>query len=228
VVDDTKKLTIYLRLQITKPKTPTQFEEILLFGPVSIKEEMLISYPHQRKTFSFHIGPTSFFQPNTLMAEKLFSLAILHLPKKKYDLVYDLYCGSGSIGMIFSQMAQEVIGIELNEEAVKDGQKNIEANHIQNCKIMQGDVGKILLSMPKKYPDLVIVDPPRAGLDPLALHQIKILRPKVLLYISCNPYTQKENIEELIKEGYQLQILQPVDQFPHTPHMENIAVMTLV
>jgi 23S rRNA (uracil1939-C5)-methyltransferase len=181
----------------------------------------------QQGKLSFKISPISFFQPNTLSAEKLYDTALAMLPTS--DTVFDLYCGTGTLGMAASRHAKQVIGIELSPEAVLDAEQNLERNGIKNMTIHQGDVGKVithLMSQPNFVrPDAVIVDPPRAGLDPLALHHLKVLMPKAIVYISCNPLTQAENVAELIQAGYQLKRLQPLDQFPHTYHIENIALL---
>ncbi|HEY4254771.1 MAG TPA: methyltransferase domain-containing protein, partial [Chlamydiales bacterium] len=119
--------------------------------------------------------------------------------------------------------AQETVGVELSPEAVLDAEENCLRNQIANCRFIQGDVGQVLASLEK--PDAVIVDPPRSGLGPEAIGHLKRLLPKAILYISCNPLTQAENVKELLQAGYRLDALQPVDQFPHTYHIENIALL---
>ncbi len=218
-------ISLFLRVHQTKKGRPTQFYEMLLSGPDHIVEELHL----QGGKLSFKISPSSFFQPNTLQAERLYDTALGLLAPFKPSLVYDLYCGTGTLAMAASRTADSVIGIELSPEAVLDAKENLKRNGITNCTFIQGDVGKILTELrashPSRQPDAVIVDPPRAGLDPLALEHIKALRPKVILYVSCNPLTQAENIHELAKEGYKIEVLQPVDQFPHTYHIENIALL---
>jgi len=218
-------ISLFLRVHQTKKGRPTQFYEMLLSGPDHIVEELHL----QGGKLSFKISPSSFFQPNTLQAERLYDTALGLLAPFKPSLVYDLYCGTGTLGMAASRTAASVIGIELSPEAVLDAKENLQRNGITNCTFIQGDVGKTLTqlqaSQDSRRPDAVIVDPPRAGLDPLALEHVKALRPKVLLYVSCNPLTQAENIRELGKVGYIIEALQPVDQFPHTYHIENIALL---
>lgn len=219
------EISIFLRIHQTKKGRPTQFYEMHLAGPDHIVEELHL----QEGPLSFKISPISFFQPNTLSAEKLYDTALSMLPA--CSTVYDLYCGTGTLGMAASKRAKRVIGIELSPEAVIDAEENLVRNQISNMVVHQGDVGKVitrLMSEPEFVrPDAVIVDPPRAGLDPLALHLLKSLQPKVILYVSCNPLTQAENVAELLKVGYQLKRLQPLDQFPHTYHIENIALLEL-
>lgn len=215
--------SIFLRIHQIKKGKPTHFYEMHLSGPDHIVEELHL----KNGPLSFKISPISFFQPNTLAAETLYNTALSMLPECR--LVYDLYCGTGSLGMSASFKAERVIGIELSPEAVIDAEENIKRNQISNMNVIQGDVGKVITRLMGESsfsrPDAVIVDPPRAGLDALALHHLKSLLPKIIVYISCNPLTQAENVSELIRAGYLLKRLQPIDQFPHTYHIENIALL---
>jgi 23S rRNA (uracil1939-C5)-methyltransferase len=217
--------SLFLRIHQTKKGKPTQFFEMHLAGPDHIVEELHL----QGGKLDFKISPASFFQPNTLQAEKLYDTALHLLAPLKPQRIFDLYCGTGTLGMAASRAAKEVIGIELSPEAVLDAQENAQKNNLQNCTFLQGDVGKVLtrlLAQPGFIrPDAVIVDPPRAGLDSLAIAHLLFLKPKAILYVSCNPLTQAENIRELMKAGYRIEVLQPVDQFPHTYHIENIALL---
>lgn len=216
-------ISIFLRIHQTRKGKPTQFYEMHLSGPDHIVEELHL----KDGLLSFKISPISFFQPNTLSAETLYNTAIAMLPE--CSVVYDLYCGTGTLGMIAARRAHRVIGIELSPEAVIDAEANLLRNNIGNMTLHQGDVGKVITSLMAQpnfvRPDAVIVDPPRAGLDPLALHHLKTLLPPTIVYISCNPLTQAENILELQKVSYRLKRLQPLDQFPHTYHIENIALL---
>ncbi len=213
-------VSVFLRIHQAKKGRPTKFYEMHLHGPDHIVEELHL----EMARLSFKISPSSFFQPNTIAAEKLYNTALSMIDQA--DVVYDLYSGTGTLGMAASQKAKQVIGIELSPEAVIDAEENILRNQIQNMKMIQGDVGKVLTKLlDEKIPDVVILDPPRAGLDSLALHHLKTLQPKKIIYISCNPITQAENVSELMKVGYQLKRLQPIDQFPHTYHIENIALL---
>lgn len=219
-----EEISLFLRVHQTKKGTPTQFYEMHLAGPDHIVEELQVA----GTKLSFKISPSSFFQPNTVQAEKLYNAAMALIEPLQPQIVYDLYCGTGTLGMAASRFAKQVIGIELSPESVLDAEENLERNAIHNCTFYQGDVGKVLTRLAAKSPlraDVVIVDPPRAGLDPLALHHLKNLMPSAILYISCNPLTQAENIEELVQYGYRVAALQPVDQFPHTQHIENIALL---
>jgi 23S rRNA (uracil1939-C5)-methyltransferase len=213
------KMSIFLRVQQAIAGSPTQFFEMHLSGPDHICEQLQI----QQRTLTFKISPTSFFQPNTEQAEVLYNKALEIAGLTPYATVYDLYCGTATIGMAFALQAEKVIGIELNPHAIFDAKVNAEVNQISNIELHCGDVGKVLSQAAVLGPDLAIVDPPRAGLDPLALEALKRLQPKQILYISCNPKTQALNIAEL--PGYKILIVQPVDQFPHALHIENIVLL---
>jgi len=215
-------VSIFLQVhQVCKGK-PTQFYEMLLAGPDHITERLEIELEKEIYPLEFKISPTSFFQPNTLQAQKLYSLGLAGLSLKG-KRVFDLYCGAATLGISAALVAKEVVGIELNPYAVFDARWNVEANKVENVRIEKGDVGE-LLSKIQEAPDVVIVDPPRIGLDAKALKHLVELSPEEILYISCNPKSQRENAEELIKAGYRLKMIQPVDQFPHTYHIENICV----
>ena len=217
------RVSLFLRIHQTKKGRPTQFFEMLLSGPDHIVEELHLA----TGKLSFKISPISFFQPNTLQAEKLYDTVLRLLEPLQPAVVFDLYCGTGTLAMAASRFAKQVIGIELSPEAVLDAQENLKRNQIANCTFYQGDVGKVLAEKKFARPDAVIVDPPRAGLDPLAIEHLKSLSPKAIVYVSCNPTTQAQNIQELIRYGYRLALVQPLDQFPHTYHIENIALLLL-
>ncbi len=216
-------ISIFLRIHQAKKGRPTQFYEMHLSGPDHIVEELHL----KEERLTFKISPSSFFQPNTLAAETLYDTALSMVPS--CQVLYDLYCGTGTLGMAAARKVHRVIGIELSPEAIIDAEENLRRNKIHNMTFYQGDAGKTVAQLMSRSgfvpPDTVIVDPPRAGLDPLALHQLKILLPKTIVYLSCNPNTQAENVAELQKSGYQLKLLQPIDQFPHTYHIENIALL---
>lgn len=172
---------------------------------------------------NFYISPSSFFQVNTLQAEKLYNKAIVYADIKKEDTVLDLYCGTGTIGIVASDKAKKVIGIELNKEAIKDANENKKLNNINNIEFYAGDVGKILNKNNYK-PDIIIVDPPRAGLDSLALAQILNIRPKKLVYVSCDLMTLVRDLK-LLSNDYDILELTPVDMFPYTAHVESVCAL---
>lgn len=210
-------VSIFLRIQQCIKGSPTQFYEMHLGGKDHIKEELHIN----GERLSFIISPTSFFQPNTLQAEILYAKALGMITPSGH--LFDLYAGTATIGMILAQKAEKVTSIELNPHAVFDAKANAELNGISNLELICGDVGKVLSEI-NSVPDLVVVDPPRAGLDALALEHLKRLSPRQILYISCNPISQAANIALL--PDYHILKIQPVDQFPHTPHIENIVLLS--
>lgn len=226
------KLSIFLRIQQIAKGQKTQFFEMLLEGPDHIREIIHIkSAGNKDHALQFQISPTAFFQPNTRQAELLYSRAIELTQVSEEALVYDLYCGTGTLGICLATQVKEVIGIELSPESSLDARENVKVNHLSNVTIRTGDVGlllQVLAEESKRRPEAVVVDPPRAGLDPKALHHILEIKAPKLTYVSCNPMTQAANLGELIKGGYRLKAIQPVDQFPQTVHVENIAILEMV
>jgi 23S rRNA (uracil1939-C5)-methyltransferase len=215
------ELSIFLRIQQTAKGMTTNFYEMHLHGPDHIRETLHVS----GKPLTFKISPVAFFQPNTRQAEQLYSTA-LHLSGiPDNGIVFDLYCGTGTLGICAAQKAKQVIGIELSPEACLDAVANAKANGIDNIDIRCGSVSEVLQTI-KLHPDLVMVDPPRAGLDSKAIRLLIDLKPKMILYVSCNPVTQAENVAAFLEAGYQLKVIQPVDQFPHTTHVENIVILS--
>ena len=216
---DDGSISIFLQIHQAIKGQPTQFYEMHLKGPAHIVEEITLN----NQLFQFKISPTSFFQPNTDQAEKLYQTALNFPSLTKDSCVYDLYYGTATLGILCAPRVKQVIGIELNPHAIFDGKMNAEINNLSNIELFRGDVAQVLAKETLPAPDLVILDPPRAGLDPPALELLRKLSPPQILYISCNPKTQAQNILEL--PDYQIVHLQPVDQFPHTPHIENIIYM---
>ena len=217
-------LSIVLRIQQIAKGSPTQFYEMILSGPDFIREYVATGVGD--KSLEFQISPQAFFQPNTRTASKLYAKALELAGITAESVVYDLYCGIGVFGMIATHTAKEVIGIELSPESAYDAKTNSERLELKNFKIYEGDVGKVLQEKKDElpHPDVVIVDPPRAGLDKAAISQVIGLAPKTIVYVSCNPATQVENIKVFQESGYKIKAIQPVDQFPHTPHVENIVI----
>lgn len=227
------KLSIFLRIQQIMKGNPTEFYEMQLEGPDVIQERLHIQRTKESpsETLKFNISPSAFFQPNTLQAEKIYSFVIQHAKLSREDIVYDLYCGTGTLGISLASYVKEVVGVELSRESAHDAKANIKLNEISNMRIITGDVGDVLSKIHSEQttppPDVVVVDPPRAGLDPQAIRLLLTFKPKTLVYVSCNPVTQAANIAELVQGGYILECLQPVDQFPQTVHVENIAVLSI-
>ena len=222
-----KRLSVFLRIQQIQKGSPTQFYEMHLHGPDHIIEKLQIQVQEQVVDLQFKISPTSFFQPNTLQAEKLYGAALSLVPPCQH--VLDLYAGTATLGLSMALRAKQVTAVELNPAAVFDAESNKALNGINNLELICGDVGAALDRLVQEPhftpPDLVIIDPPRCGLDPLAIAQIVGLKPPFILYISCNPLSQAENMKSFIEHGYQVDVIQPVDQFPHTVHIENIVLL---
>ena len=174
--------------------------------------------------FSFIIGPKSFFQTNTLQAEKLYSVTREFAELKGNEIVYDLYCGTGSIGIFCSNKAKKVIGVELIAEAVADAEKNSKINNIRHAEFFTGDVIDICdeaFFNKHGQPDVIITDPPRAGMHEKLVQKIITMKAPIVVYVSCNPATQARDLALLDKE-YEVTKVQPVDMFPHTHHIENV------
>lgn len=223
------KLSLFLRIQQVAKGTQTNFYEMQLHGPEYLREVLHITDEQngEARSLQFFISPVAFFQPNTRQAEKLYSCALQMAGITEGCVVYDLYCGTGTLGICAAKKAAKVIGIEISKEAVLDAKENAKANGIENFDIICGDVGKELQKIklhPK--PDVVLVDPPRVGLGPAAVEEVVNLGAKQIVYVSCNPATQVEDVKQLISKGYKLKSMQPVDQFPHTPHIENVVILS--
>ena len=224
--ENQERTSIFLRIQQAIKGQQTQFFEMHLHGPDHMLEQLVID----SRALVFKISPTSFFQPNPLQAEKLYSAALQMIQGRKKHIL-DLYAGTATLSIVFSQIADKITAIELNPHAVFDAKVNKEMNQIENLEIICGDVGQKLYELQSCpdfiAPDLVIVDPPRIGLGSKAIKSLLELHSPEILYISCNPTTQASDVQLLVQEGYQLILLQPVDQFPHTVHIETIALLRL-
>ena len=192
--------------------------EKVLFGSGYIEERLFQSV--------FRIKANSFFQTNSLQTETLYRTAFDMLHCSKSDRVMDLYCGTGSIGILISPYVTEVVGVELVADAIAAARENARANHVENITFFEGDVKDFLRTEPAAQEEynIVIIDPPRAGLHPKALKRVLALRPEKILYISCNPATFARDAQQMVQAGYELPMVQPVDMFPHTLHIELAAV----
>lgn len=229
--DPLRKLSIFLRIQQVAKGMSTNFYEMLLYGQDHIREllEVKIDTNQPTQRLQFHVSPTAFFQPNSFQAEKLYSTALQMLEVTKGSVIYDLYCGTGTLGICAAKNAKLVVGIEVSPESALDAKANAALNGIENITILSGAVRHILKqikddpNIPK--PDLVVVDPPRPGLDPEALEGLISLGADRILYLSCNPETLANDVGYLLKYGYRLRAVQPVDQFAQTPHVEVITIL---
>lgn len=179
--------------------------------------------------FVFTISPLSFYQINPVQTEILYNLAIQKADLQKEDIVLDLYCGIGTIGIFASPHVKQVYGIEVVEQAIGDAKENAKINKIQNIQFYCGDVEKMLekvIQKEKMAPNVVFVDPPRKGLDEVTIRNIRKRKPERLIYISCNPATLMRDLKQL-EEEYDIRELQPVDMFPFTSHVECVSVLNL-
>ena len=181
------------------------------------------------RDFKFKISPLSFYQVNPVQAEKLYELGVQAARISEKDIVFDLYCGIGTISLFMAKYAKKVYGIEIVEEAVNDAKENAKMNGISNVEFIAGDVENILdelINDKKIIPDIVMVDPPRKGLDNKSIENIMSIKPKKLVYISCNPATLVRDLSKL--EGlYGVHEVIPVDMFPFTSHVEVCALLEL-
>lgn len=177
--------------------------------------------------YTFKISPLSFYQVNPVQAEALYYIAIEKANLNKDDVLYDLYCGIGTIGLTASKFVKKVYGIEIVEQAIEDAKENARLNGIENAEFFAGDVEKVFDKIMKEkqdYPDVVIVDPPRKGLDANTVETLLAVEAKKIVYISCNPATMVRDMSRL-SEKYEIGEIQPVDMFPFTSHVECCAVM---
>ncbi len=172
----------------------------------------------------FRISSKSFYQINPVQTEKLYSKAIEFAELKGTETVLDAYCGIGTIGLVASDKAKRVIGVELNKDAVKDAKANAKLNGCDKIEFYCADAGEFMVGMASENEkvDVVFMDPPRAGSDIPFLKSVATLAPKKVVYISCNVETQARDITFLCKNGYRVKRIQPVDMFPHTQHVECI------
>jgi 23S rRNA (uracil1939-C5)-methyltransferase len=175
----------------------------------------------------FTISPEAFFQTNTEMAERLYGVAAELAGLEGWERLYDLYCGIGTVGLSLASRVGELWGIEVVEQAVADAIGNARANAIDKAHFFAGDVRLALRELAEKAgrPDVVVVDPPRAGLSAKVVRRIVETSPRRVVYISCNPTTLAPNAAQLVEAGYELKRVRPVDMFPQTPHIECVALL---
>ena len=179
--------------------------------------------------YTFKISPLSFYQVNPIQAEKLYELGVKMAQITKNDIVFDLYCGIGTISIFMAKYAKKVYGVEIVEEAVKDAKENAKINNVTNTEFYAGDVEKVLddlINQKGIIPDIVMFDPPRKGLDKTSISNILKIKPKKVVYISCNPATLIRDLADF-EEYYDVNTIIPVDMFPYTSHVEVCALLEL-
>ena len=202
------------------PAEVTNLPSKLLWGEEAIEEEIL--------GLRFRVRPNAFLQTNTEMAETLYGLAREFASLTGSETVYDLYCGTGTIGLALASQALTVWGVEISEESVACAIENAELNGITNVAFFAGNVSLALEELRERAgaPDVVVVDPPRAGLAGKALRRLGRLGAQRIVYVSCNPTTLASDLKLLRDDfGYELLRCRPVDMFPHTPHIESVSLL---
>ena len=204
------------------PAEQTNLPTKLLWGDEAIEEEIL--------GLRFRVRPSAFLQTNTAMAAQLYELAGDYAGLTGSENVFDLYCGTGTIALALAGRARSVWGLEISEEAVACAIENAELNGIENARFFAGNVGQTIEELREEAgaPDIVVVDPPRAGLAGKALRRTGALGAPRIVYVSCNPTTLASDLQVLRDEyGYELERCRPVDMFPHTPHVESVSALSL-
>lgn len=220
VLDFDPAISFYLRVVQIMKGVPTQHYEMHLLGPEAIHETLTIG----QKQLKFKISPSAFFQPNPYSAEILFQTIFDIVKTLNIQTCCDLFCGTGTIGMAISSLVKSCVGVEINPYAIFDAKANAELNQIEHLSFFADDAAKFIASNNQVF-DLTIVDPPRAGLGQKACELVTNLGSKFVLYVSCNPKTQALDLEILESKNYEVLMIQPLDQFPHTNHVENIILL---
>lgn len=226
IADEFPQISSFIYVDNQKGNDTIGDQELITFKGTDFIYEMM-------GDLKFKVGPKSFYQTNTEQAHRLYdvakSFAFKDLPSDAKPLIYDLYTGTGTIANYVARQASEVIGIEYVPEAIEDAKVNSEINNISNTKFFAGDMRKILTDSfidEHGRPDIIITDPPRAGMHPDVVNVILNAHPKRIVYVSCNPATQARDLQ-LMDSKYKVAAVQPVDMFPHTPHVENVVLLEL-
>jgi 23S rRNA (uracil1939-C5)-methyltransferase len=209
--------SVLLNVNDKKASVAIGSEEHLLLGGDQITESL--------DGVSFQISANSFFQTNTVQAERLFAIVAEACALRGHETVLDLYSGTGAISLLLARRATRVYGVELSAAAVADAGRNARANGIENCTFLPGEVRHVLPVLMREgvRADVIVADPPRAGFHPKALAAMAALAPERIVYVSCNPATLARDVGDLVRQGYRLEWVQPVDMFPQTPHIEAVA-----
>ena len=194
-------------------------ENIVIYGSGYIKDQL--------GKYIFKISPHSFYQVNPIQAENLYNIGVQAANISKNDIVFDLYCGIGTISLFMAQYAKKVYGIEIVEQAIQDAKENAKINNIENAEFIAGDVENVLddlIKIKKVIPDVIMIDPPRKGMDNKSVENILNIKPKKLVYISCNPATLVRDLAKF-EEEYEVKTIKPVDMFPFTSHVVCVSVL---
>ena len=212
--------SVLLNVNPKKASVAIGVEEHLLEGRDHITERL--------GGLTFQISANSFFQTNSLQAERLFALVLEYAELAGQETVVDLYSGTGAITLLLAGRSRWVYGIEVAQASVEDAVRNAKSNGIENCTFLSGEVRFVLPELISRgvRSEVVVADPPRAGFHPKALRALLTLSPRRIVYVSCNPSTMARDLGELARGGYRIDLVQPIDMFPHTPHIEAVARLT--
>lgn len=221
--DFTPADSIYITQQITQKGKKTEFHEHHIYGDKFLSEAMKLE---NGSILHFDIPPSSFFQPNTIQAEKLYSKVLSMSSITEKDTLYDLFCGTGTIGLFCAHRAKKIIGVDINPAAISTAKANAEKNSINNAEFICGDCYRIVKELNHK-PDITIVDPPRSGLGEKLCNHLMDIKSPIVTYVSCNPSTMARDLQILCEKTYSLEEIQPIDMFPHTYHIETICKLVL-
>lgn len=231
--DETKRVALLNMLAINFPEITSLLYVINTKGNDTLLDQDIMVFKGEDHIFEemeglrFKIGPKSFYQTNSEQAYELYKIARDFTGLTGAETVYDLYTGTGTIANFIARSAQKVIGIEYVPEAIEDAKINAAINNIENTLFFAGDMKKVLTAdfmTVHGQPDVIITDPPRAGMDPQVVETIINAAPQKVVYVSCNPATQARDLE-LMKHAYKVTRIQPVDMFPHTHHVENVVLL---
>lgn len=229
IADKFPQITSLIYVINTKQNDVITDQEMLLWKGETYITETMLSPVAGGNQLSFRIGPVSFFQTNPLQAFNLYKTAFDLAAFKGDELVYDLYCGTGTITNFVAPFVAKAVGVEYVPSAIDDAYINSKLNNIDNTVYYAGDLAKVLTADFVKqngHPDVIITDPPRSGMHESVIKQILEIAPAKVVYVSCNPATQARDIALMI-EKYEVSAVQPVDMFPHTHHVENVVLLTL-
>lgn len=212
--------TVVLNVNDKKTSMVLGERDIVIYGKGYIRDTLC--------GCTFRISPQSFYQVNPVQTEILYKTAIEYAGLGRKETVIDAYCGIGTIGLVAAKRAKNVIGVELNPDAVRDARINAKENKITNAHFYQGDAGEFMENMAEngEHADVVFMDPPRTGSDKKFMSSVIKLNPSRIVYISCGPETLARDLEYLTKHGYDVRKIQPVDMFSFTDHCENICLLT--
>lgn len=212
--------TVVLNVNDKKTSMVLGERDIVIYGKGYIRDTLC--------GCTFRISPQSFYQVNPVQTEILYKTAIEYAGLGRKETVIDAYCGIGTIGLVAAKRAKNVLGVELNPDAVRDARINAKENKITNARFYQGDAGEFMENMAEngEHADVVFMDPPRTGSDKKFMSSVIKLNPSRIVYISCGPETLARDLEYLTKHGYDVRKIQPVDMFSFTDHCENICLLT--